>query len=107
MRKSEVRVLSRERQPRWFSLVAGGYGFVRRDLLRHVAAGAPPARGARGGHHRFGRCDDAVLRRVEGCLYGDFQFVIDHADPRFCAGACLPVTGPWRNPEPPITTART
>ncbi|MBL8520226.1 MAG: FAD-binding oxidoreductase [Betaproteobacteria bacterium] len=80
----EVRVLSREHHAEWFSLVAGGYGLF--GAIYSATLRLAP-------RQRVERVVDiidlddamgAVYRRVaEGCVYGDFQFVIDAGDPRF------------------------
>jgi FAD/FMN-containing dehydrogenase len=82
--QGHVQRCSREQQPELFALVVGGYGLF--GLIYSATLRLAP-------RQRVRRLVDvldlqdamaAVRRRVEqGCLYGDFQFVIDPSDAGF------------------------
>ena len=92
--RGEVQVCSRTRNAELFSLVVGGYGLF--GVIYSATLRLSP-------RQRVKRMVDvidlddamnAVYRRVEqGCLFGDFQFVIDAARRRIsCSEACSPAT---------------
>jgi FAD/FMN-containing dehydrogenase len=95
---------SRSENAELFSLVAGGYGLFgivcaatlrlspRRRVLRLVDV------------LDLSDAMNAVWRRVEqGCLYGDFQFVIDPRDPSFLQRGVFACYRPFDDPTAPQT----
>jgi FAD/FMN-containing dehydrogenase len=82
--RGEFVLCSRSENPELFSLVVGGYGLF--GIIYSATLRLMP-------RQRVERVvditdlDDAVnavyRRAAEGCLFGDFQFAIDAADPRF------------------------
>ena len=104
----EAIVCSRERNAELFSLVVGGYGLF--GVIYSATLRLAP-------RQRVKRVVDiidlddamnAVFRRVdEGCVYGDFQFVIDATEDNFLRRgvfACYkPVATEEAKPPPPPT----
>ena len=98
--EGEVLLCSRTQNAELFSLVVGGYGLfgliysatlrlTRRQRVRRVVDVLD-----------LSDAMNAVYRRVnEGCLYGDFQFVIDPTDDRFLRRGVFACYAPTAEPE--------
>lgn len=104
----EIVRCSRSERPELFSLVVGGYG-----LFGVIAAATLRLRPLQRVRRRVDVLDledalAAILRRIdEGCVYGDFQFVIDADDPRFLTHgvlACYDPVAADANVESAMTT---
>lgn len=82
--RGDVQVCSRDRNAELFSLVVGGYGLF--GVIYSATLRLSPRRRVRRMVDIIDLDDamNAVYRRVEqGCLYGDFQFVIDANEQNF------------------------
>ncbi|MCE2647085.1 MAG: FAD-binding oxidoreductase [Burkholderiaceae bacterium] len=82
--QGDVVTCSRTEHPELFAKVVGGYGLF--GIVHAATLRLTPRRKVRRLVDVLDLADarHAVLRRVEqGCLYGDFQFVIDPRDPAF------------------------
>ena len=92
----EVLLCSRERNAELFALVIGGYGLF--GVIYSATLRLTPRQSVKRVVDIIDLDDamNAVYRRAEqGCLYGDFQFVIDHEDDAFLRRgvfACYQVT---------------
>jgi FAD/FMN-containing dehydrogenase len=102
----EIIFCSRSENPDWFALVIGGYGLF--GIIYSATLRLTP-------RLRVERVVDiidlddamnAVFRRAdEGCLYGDFQFVIDTHDTGFLRRGVFACYKPADEKEPPAETS--
>jgi FAD/FMN-containing dehydrogenase len=99
--RGEVHLCSRMRNPELFSLVIGGYGLF--GVIYAATLRLTPRLRLRRMVDIIDLDDamNAVYRRVDqGCLYGDFQFVIDPAEDNFLQRGVFACYRPARPDEP-------
>ena len=99
--RGETVVCSRGQNAELFSLVIGGYGLF--GVIYSATLRLAPRQRVRRVVDIIDLDDamNAVLRRAgEGCLYGDFQFVIDNADESFLRRGVCACYKPSAEPEP-------
>lgn len=104
--QGEVMLCSRNQNAELFSLVIGGYGLF--GLIYAATLRLMPRQRVRRVVDILDLADamNAVYRRVEdGCLYGDFQFVIDPQDDSFLHRGVFACYKPTQAPEADIAAS--
>ena len=102
----EVRFCNREENPELFSLVIGGYGLF--GIIYSATLRLEPRRLLKRVVDIIDLDDamNAVFRRVEqGCLYGDFQFVIDADNESFLRRGVFACYKPDETGEEPTSSS--